>query len=79
MGFPPLISCEKTAPLHQSLQKSAPSFLGLQRLLGCAKISEYLYNICLISLQRTYSSKEFKEMPFILPEKTLLSEQGQSS
>jgi hypothetical protein len=38
-GFPPLISCEKTAPLRQSLQKSPPSFLGLQRLSGCAKIS----------------------------------------
>jgi len=38
-GFPPLISCEKTAPLRQSLQKSPPSFLGLQRLSGCAKTS----------------------------------------
>jgi len=26
-GFPPLISCEKTAPLRQSLQKSPSSFI----------------------------------------------------
>ena len=38
-GFPPLIRCEKTAPLHQSLQKSPPPFRGLQGLSGCAKIS----------------------------------------
>jgi len=31
-GFPPLISCEKTAPLHQSLQKSLHSFVGWQKL-----------------------------------------------
>jgi hypothetical protein len=29
-GFPPLIRYEKTAPLHQSLQKSPPSFLGFR-------------------------------------------------
>jgi len=39
LRFPPLISCEKTAPLRQSLQKSPPSFIGLQRLSGCEKIS----------------------------------------
>jgi len=44
LRFPPLISCEKTAPLRQSLQKSPPSFLELQRLLGCAKISYFIWS-----------------------------------
>ena len=45
-GFPPLISCEKTAPLRQSLQKSPPSFLGLQRLSGCTNIGWNLFTRC---------------------------------
>jgi len=42
-GFPPLISCEKTAPSHQSLHKSPPSFLGWQEMSGFSKASRYLY------------------------------------
>jgi len=38
-GFPPLINCEKTAPLHQSLHKSPSSFLGWQEMSGFSKVS----------------------------------------
>ena len=38
-GFPPLISCEKRAPFHQSLQKSPYSFTGWQKWSGFAKLS----------------------------------------
>jgi hypothetical protein len=40
-GFPSLISCEKTALLHQSLHKSPSFFIGRQELSDFAKISLY--------------------------------------
>ena len=40
LRFPPLISCEKTAPFRQSLQKSPSSFLGCRELSRFAEVSK---------------------------------------